>query len=90
MLELREYSLLYGLGEGGGEIIGGKFFLCFWGMFFLGGGHQSLRSNWGGGHESFSSGNVLTSLIFVIIEHENLELLNGYKFTGAFALLLTS
>jgi hypothetical protein len=46
------------LGEGGGEIIGGK--------------------------------NVLTSLIFVIIEHENLELLNGYKFTGAFALLLTS
>jgi hypothetical protein len=43
-----------------------------------------------GGHESFSSGNVLTSLKYVIIEHENFELLNGYKFTGAFALLLTS
>ena len=56
-------------------------------------GHQSLRSiklRGGGGHESFSSGNILTSLIFVITEHENFELLNGYKFTGAFALLLTS
>ena len=29
----------------------------------------------GGDHESFSSGNVLTSLKYVIIEHENFELI---------------
>jgi hypothetical protein len=65
------------------NILGSVHYL--WG-FFLGGGSEII---WGGG---FSSGNVLTSLKYIIIENENFELLllNGYKFTGAFALLLTS
>jgi hypothetical protein len=61
------------LGEGKSEITGG------WCVFF--GGAITTEGVNEGSYESFSSDNVLTSLKYVIAEHENFDVLNGYKFT---------